>query len=214
MVLPDACHCLADRPGDAGSSPLGGRSASSIATTEAECAGQLANDEVTLGFRLRGARAVTHDPRLFDIFLDLGKTPAVSLLRSLIEHRAPVGQRRARPISRRHACVTLERDKIQRMEFAPRLGQQSPEVTHAFEVPHANRSAIERYRPIISLAVKDIAATRCDPSVAVNGDAASRSLHRTYGSDPFEGSLDSLELYAGSLIVSLRTVCLGETLSG
>jgi hypothetical protein len=122
MVLPDARHCLADCPGNAGSSPLGGGSTSSIATTEAERAGQLADDELTLGFGLRSARAVTQGTRFLDICLDLGKTPAVRFLGSLIQHRAPVGLRRARPIGRQHACVILERDQIQRVEFAPGLG--------------------------------------------------------------------------------------------
>jgi hypothetical protein len=215
MVLPDARHCLADCPGNAGSSPLGGGPTSSIAPTEAECAGQLADNEVTLGFRLRGARAITDHSRFFDILFDLGETPAVRLFGSLIEHRAPVGQRRARPICRWHARVTLEGDQIQRVELAPGLGQQSPEVTHALEVPHADCSSIERHRPIVSLAAKDVGATRgCDPSFAVSDGAASRSLHWMYDSDSFEGSLDGLEFYAGSLIVSLGAVCLGETLSG
>src|SRR5688572_8862867 len=92
MMLTDARHRLAERSRYAHSSPLACGSGSSVATTEPNCAGQLAKDEVAFGTCLRGSPRIVHCLRILDVFLDVGETPAVRLLRSCIEHLASVPQ--------------------------------------------------------------------------------------------------------------------------
>jgi hypothetical protein len=58
MMVFDPGYCLADRAGHAGSSALGRGCGSSMTTTEAECAGELSDEEVAFGVGLCGPLGV------------------------------------------------------------------------------------------------------------------------------------------------------------
>ena len=100
MVLTDPGDRLADGAGHTGSSALGRGRGSSIATTEADRAGELANEEVAFGVGLRGPLGVPGGARLLDVVVDLGEAPAVGVLGSRVEDLARVAERRARQAGR------------------------------------------------------------------------------------------------------------------
>ena len=96
MVLADPGDRLADGAGHAGASALGRGRGSSIATTQADRARELADEEVAFGVGLRGPLGVAAGVRLLDVVVDLGEASAVGLLGSRVEHLAGVAECRAR----------------------------------------------------------------------------------------------------------------------
>ncbi|MGH8986233.1 MAG: hypothetical protein ACRDY6_20505, partial [Acidimicrobiia bacterium] len=67
MVLTDPGYRLADRAGHGDAGTLGRGCGSSIATTQANRARQLSNEEVAFGVCLRGPFGVPEGARLFDV---------------------------------------------------------------------------------------------------------------------------------------------------
>ncbi len=104
MVLTDPGDRLADGAGHSGSSALGRGCGSSIAAAQADCAGELSDEEVAFGVGLRGALGVAGGARLLDVVVDLGETSAVGVLGSRVEHLARVAERRSRQSGPRGCC--------------------------------------------------------------------------------------------------------------
>ena len=100
MVLSDPGYRLADRAGHTGSSALGRGCGSSIATTQANRARELSNEEVAFGVGLRGPLGVPDGARLLDVVFDLGEASAVGVLGSRVEDLARVAECRARQAGR------------------------------------------------------------------------------------------------------------------
>lgn len=96
VVLGDPGDRLADRAGHTGSSTLGRGCGSSIATTQANRARQLPDEEVALGVRLCGPLRVPDGVRLLDVVFDLGEAPAVRVLGSRVEDLAGIAECRMR----------------------------------------------------------------------------------------------------------------------
>jgi hypothetical protein len=90
MVLTDPTYRLADRAGHTDSSTFGCGRRSSIATTQANRARELSNEEVPLGVRLRGTLGVPEGARLLEVVFDLGQASTVRILCSRVEHLACV----------------------------------------------------------------------------------------------------------------------------
>jgi hypothetical protein len=85
MVFTDPGYRLADRAGHTGSSTLWRGRCSSIATAQAECAGEFSYQEVALKIGLGGPFGVAAGTRLIDVIFDLGQVwiitdPAAGLL--------------------------------------------------------------------------------------------------------------------------------------
>jgi hypothetical protein len=96
MVVSDPGYCLADRAGHAGSSALGRGRGSSMTTTEAERAGEFADQEVAFGVGLCGPLGVPDGAGLFEVVVDLGEGSAVGVLGARVEDLARVAMQRAR----------------------------------------------------------------------------------------------------------------------
>ena len=94
MVFADPRYPLADRAGHTGSSALGGGCGSPIATTQADRARELSDQEVALGVGLLLPPGVVEGARLLDVVFDLGEAAAVGGLGPLVEHLARVPERR------------------------------------------------------------------------------------------------------------------------
>jgi len=128
MVLTDPGYRLADRAGHTGSSALGRGCGSSIATTQANCARELSNEEVAFGVGLRGPLSVPDGARLLDVVVDLGEASAVGALCSCVEDLARVAESRARQAGRL-AAVSLRNaaglggDEVQHVELPARIGE-------------------------------------------------------------------------------------------
>jgi hypothetical protein len=159
MVFTDPDDRLTDGSGHTGAGALGGRADSSIATTEPDCARQLADEEVAFGVRLGSTRRVAPGPRLLDVFFDLREAPAIGILGSFVEDRSGVTERRGRDL-RAHIArrwhVHFSRDQIDDVDFPVGVGEKARDVTRTLEVPHPHRVTIEGDGPVVSLAPKDV----------------------------------------------------------
>jgi hypothetical protein len=80
ILFADSRYPLADRAGHTGSSALGGGCGPPIATTEADRARELSDQEVALGVGLRFPHGVLDGARLVDVVFDLGEAAAVGVL--------------------------------------------------------------------------------------------------------------------------------------
>ena len=114
MVFADPRDRLAEGAGHTGSSALGGGRGPPIATTQADRAGELTDQEVALGVGLRLPPGVLEGTSLLDVVFDLGETAAVGGLGPLVEDLARVAE--ARPLSRPGG------DQVQHVELAARVG--------------------------------------------------------------------------------------------
>jgi hypothetical protein len=109
MVLTDPGYRLADNAGHTGSSTLGRGCGSSIATTQANRARELSNEEVAFSVGLRGPLSVPDGARLLDVVVDLGEASAVRVLGARVEHLpASPSVERGRPTAwLLSTCATL-----------------------------------------------------------------------------------------------------------
>ena len=128
MVLGNPYDRLADGTGHAGASTLRGGSDASLATTEADCARELANEKIAFGIRLRRTPRVAHGSCLLDVFFDLREAPAVGILGSRVEDRSAVTERRVREpwlacgvTPRGH--VQFTRDEIDDVDLSMGIGE-------------------------------------------------------------------------------------------
>jgi hypothetical protein len=96
MVPTDARYPLADCTGHGDSSTLGRGCGSPIATTEANRARQLLDEEFAFGIGLRGPPGVPERTRLLDVVFDLGEASAVRTLGTCVEHLAGIAENPAR----------------------------------------------------------------------------------------------------------------------
>ena len=92
MVLADSRYPLADRAGHTGSSALGGGCGSPVATTQADRARELSDQEVALGVGLRLPRRVPEGARLLDVIFNLGEKAAVGGFGPLVEDLSRVAE--------------------------------------------------------------------------------------------------------------------------
>src|SRR5688572_33047027 len=100
LVFSDPGDRLADRPGHRGPGALGRGGGPSLATTQAERAGELSNEEVAFGVGLRRPLGVPGGARLLDVVVDLGEASAVGVLGLRVEELARVAECRARQVDR------------------------------------------------------------------------------------------------------------------
>ncbi|HKO86149.1 MAG TPA: hypothetical protein VJ140_16685 [Actinomycetota bacterium] len=100
MVLTDPGYRLADRACHTGSGAFGGGGGSSGTSAEAECAGELTDEEVAFRVGLRGSLGVPVGACFLDVVFDLGEAPAVGLFGSRVEHLARVAECRAGQVGR------------------------------------------------------------------------------------------------------------------
>jgi hypothetical protein len=93
MVLTDPGYRVADRAGHSDSSTLGRGCGSSIATTQANRARELSNEEVAFGIGLRRPFSVPEGARFLYVVFDLGEAPAVGVLGSRVEDLPGIAER-------------------------------------------------------------------------------------------------------------------------
>ena len=95
IVLTDPRDGLTNRAGHGGSSAFGRGCCPSIATTQADCARELSNEEVAFDLSLGSSLRVPDGKRLVDVVVDLGEASTVRVLGSRIEHLPCVAEYRA-----------------------------------------------------------------------------------------------------------------------
>ena len=149
MVLGHPGDRLADRAGHTDASTLGRGRGSSIPASQADCARELSNEEVSFGVGLRGPLGVPDGARLLDVVFDLGEASAVRVFRLRVEQLARIAECRPRQAGGGLAAVWLRNiaglggDEIQHVELPARIGEKPREVTHALEVAHTDGLVFE-----------------------------------------------------------------------
>src|SRR5215210_6703745 len=152
MVLAESRYPLADRAGHTGSSALGGGCGPPIATTQADRAPELSDQQVALGVGLRLPPRVPEGARLLDVLFDLDEAAAVGGLGPLVEHLSRVAE-----------CRLLSRfsgDQVQHVELATRVAEELREIPHALEIADVDRAPLEDHRPVVALAAEDVGVGR------------------------------------------------------
>ena len=152
MVFADPRYPLADRASHTGSSALGGGCGPPIATTQADRARELSDQEVALGVGLRLPLGVLEGARLLDVVFDLGEAAAVGGLGPLVEHLARVAEC--------HLLPRFSGDQVQHVELAARVGEELREIPHALEIADAHRAPLEHHRPVVALTAEDVGLGR------------------------------------------------------
>ena len=152
MVFADPRYPLADGARHPGSSALGGGCGPPIATTQADRARELSDQEVALGVGLRLAHGVLQCARLLDVVLDLGEAAAVGGLGPLVEDLARVPGC--------HPLPRLGGDQVQHVVVPAGMGEELSEIAHALEIADAHRPPFEDHRPVVALAAEDVGLGR------------------------------------------------------
>ena len=125
MVFSDPGKRVAQCARDRTSGALGGGAGVSITTSQSDCSGQLARQELTFELRLRHTSRVAERVGLREVFLDLGQPAAIRRLGARVQQFASVSLRTKRLGRADVLWCSLERDKIQGMKLSSRLGEQS-----------------------------------------------------------------------------------------
>src|SRR5918999_2538709 len=204
VVLADPGDRVADGAGHTGSGAFGCGCGSSIATAQANGAGQLSNEEVAFGVRLCGSLGVAEGAGLLDVVFDLGEASPVRVFGLHVEDLARVAQWRARQADRLAAIDLRNRAGLgggegQHMELSAGGGEQPREVPHALEVSHSHRAPLEHHRPVVALATKgvEVCGRLLVPStVALDVPCWARGLR----------SFDPLEHRTGRLVLQVALV--------
>ena len=100
VMVSDSGDRLADGTGHSGSSAFGRGRGSSIAASEANRTGELANEEVAFGVSLCGPLAVPGSMRLVDVVVDLGEPAAIGGLGLRVQDLTRIAERRAWRVAR------------------------------------------------------------------------------------------------------------------
>jgi len=152
VVFADPRYRLAHRAGHTGSSAFGGGCGPPLATTQADRARELSDEEVTLGVGLRLPHVMLDGARLLDVTFDLDETAAIGVLGPLIEHLARVAERRL--------LSDLRGDQVQHVKLAARVAEELCEIAHALEVADVDRTPLEVHRPVVALAAEEVGVGR------------------------------------------------------
>jgi hypothetical protein len=135
MVLSYSGHRVADRAGHSDSSTLGRGRGSSIATTQANRARELSNEEIAFGLGLGGPFSVLDSARLVDVVIDLDETTVVGIFGFRVQDLARVAECPARQAGRL-AAVSLRNaagfggNEVQHVVLTARIGEEPREVSH------------------------------------------------------------------------------------